>query len=84
MARKTVDVESLRERANSILATSHDDLAEKRRGVIALLEAALFSVDNYHGYRFLPSEFLPAEEQTSESVLREGYDETRRYYIGAS
>jgi hypothetical protein len=75
MARKTVSVEYVKERANTFLATSDDSMAGMRRGMAALLESVLFETGNYKGFRYLSTEW---DESTE--TLREGYDDTRREY----
>lgn len=74
-ARKTVSVDYIKERANTFLATSFDDMAGMRRGMAALLESVLFESNNYKGYRYLSTEW---DESTGS--LREGFDDTRREY----
>jgi hypothetical protein len=80
MARKTIAVADLIVKANHLL-TLDDERgvdAQFRWGVIAMIEATLFATDQYKGFRYLPSEYAPAGSPT---ILREGYDETRRAYF---
>lgn len=89
MSRKTFEVDTLRERANALLVMPDsvnplETLRERqaqRIGAIALIESVLHATGNYRGFRYLDSEYLPAAEQTSDSVLRPGYDDTRRRYL---
>lgn len=56
MARKTVDVASIKALANTILASGGTDDAAKsvRHGVILMVEQLLLDADNYKGFRYLP------------------------------
>jgi hypothetical protein len=81
MGRKTVNVEDVLAWANNYMA-SPSTTPESRKGVAALIEQVLHSTGNYAGFNLLVSEYLPAEEQTLDNVLREGYDDTRRRYHG--
>lgn len=72
MARKTVSVEWLKQKTNSFLAHSADEMAAERKGMFALLESALHETGNYRGFNYLPS-------QWSGDVLAI-HDETRRFY----
>ena len=87
MARKTVDVEFVKTKANFMLAyvakpagtvsqqvRQTEDLREQRKGIIALVERVLFDTDNYKGFRYLPS-----EKDLSGNLLPD-YDDTRREY----
>lgn len=74
MARKTTDVTVVKENANRLLANSSDDRRDFRNGVIALVETVLLETDNYHGFKYLPSEFY------KNGILREEYDQTRVEY----
>jgi hypothetical protein len=88
--RKTVDVSVVVERVNAMLALPSenvlailgDETPERafRTGLAALLEGVLFDTGNYRGYNYQASEFLPAEEQTQDNVLRPDADDTRRRY----
>ena len=81
MAKKTIQVEWLKEKTNEFLALSAPEMKEQRFGMAAILEAVLFETHNYKGYGFNATEYLPAELQTTDQVLREGYDESRRRYF---
>jgi len=50
--RKTVNVEWLKDKANTLLANP-DLLMEEKLGVIAMIEMVLLETDNYNGFRFL-------------------------------
>lgn len=80
-ARKTVNVKDVIGRGNTYLLTSDDSNAAERRGMAFLMESILFDTDNYKGYKYLASEYLPAEEQKDDKVLRDNYDPTRRVYF---
>lgn len=75
MARKTVDVSWLRDKANDFLRDSADNMRDERKGVAALLESALFETGNYKGFSYRISEW---DEVAGE--LKVGYDSSRRYY----
>jgi hypothetical protein len=77
--RKTIDVREFVEANNRFLAAP-SSLASERKGVAIAVEHALHMANAYNGYRYLESEYLPAEEQTSDNVLRPDYDATRRRY----
>lgn len=73
--RKTLKVAWLRDKVNTFLMSSTDDMRKERLGMAAVLEAALFETDNYKGYSYLSSEW---DEEGQK--LREGYDDSRRCY----
>lgn len=79
MPRKTVPVEDLIERVNRMI-----DLARtpgERTTLAVLLESVLMDTGNYNGFQYLPSEFLPGDEQArTGKVLRDDFDDTRRHY----
>jgi hypothetical protein len=53
MARKTIDIETLRISANQALVTEAEgNTPQFRNGVAGLLESALMSTGNYKGFRF--------------------------------
>ena len=81
MARKTIEVAKVKDLINGMLANSTDDHVEGRRALALALESVLLETDNYHGFRYLASEYLPAAEQTYTQVLRDGYDDSRRRYF---
>lgn len=81
MARQTIRVTDLRERANRMLATPDstltvDDSKAMRTGVIGLVESFLFETGNYRGFVYLSTELKP------EGGLKDDYDDTRRRYLG--
>lgn len=77
MARKTVDVQAVKDLANGMLASTAVFLDPSyRNGVIGMVESVLHSTDNYRGFKYLPSEW---DEETQS--LRVGYDATRREYL---
>lgn len=73
MARKTVDVEFVKERVN-IMLDSDFTTSEMRRGAFGVLEAVLFKSGNYKGFSYLPSEL------DDDGRLKPDYDDTRRKY----
>lgn len=82
MARKTVPVAAITARVNAMMAAPGSGSAP-RAALAVFLETVLMDTGNYHGFRYLQSEYLPAEEQdyANGHVLRPGYDDTRRYYF---
>lgn len=77
MARKTVNVQAVKELANRTLASNAAFLDQSyRNGVIGMVEAVLHNTDNYKGFKYLPSEW-----DESINGLRVGYDDTRREYL---
>jgi len=61
MARKTIDVEDLVNTVNHILR-SHVGSAEKRQGMMNVVEYVLHKTGNYKGFRYLMSDEVPAGE----------------------
>jgi hypothetical protein len=84
-ARKTADVATLRERGNRLLRLPDSDSGsgqEFRWGVVAMLEGVLHDTGNYHGFQYHASELAVGDEPTDRgTILRLGYDNTRRYYF---
>lgn len=72
MARKTIDVQAVKDRSNYMLTVLVTP--EARMGVSTLLESILFTTDNYNGFRYLPSEL------NEDGSLKEDYDTTQRQY----
>jgi hypothetical protein len=80
MARKTITVQEVKDRANTML--EFQSTSEARQAVAVLLESVLHATGNYRGFRYLPSEYNePQEFLRTGLVLREDYDDTRRYYF---
>ena len=76
MARKTVDVQSVKKRANLLLGLKGDEFTvEYRRGVIATVEFVLFETGNYKGFKYRYSEW-----DVERHELKKNYDDTRREY----
>jgi hypothetical protein len=73
MARKTVEIATVRDTVNRMLAAPNGT-AEGRRALAVLAESILMSTGNYRGFGYLPSEL------SAPGVLRDGYDDTRRRY----
>lgn len=80
MSRKTIAVADVIAYANAMLAATPDDWVGERQGIAALLDKVLHATDTYAGFNYQPSEFLPADEQTLDNVLKPDYDGSRRYY----
>lgn len=78
--RKTIKVADVVARANRMLEVTPDDWVGERQGIAALLDWILMETDQYAGYQYQRSQFLPAEEQTLDNVLIPGYDDSRRRY----
>lgn len=83
MARKTIRVADVADKINAMIAATADDMTRERQALAGALESILLDTGNYHGFRYLPSEYLPADQQTAENVLRPDYDETRVCYYSA-
>lgn len=80
MARKTVDVELVRNLANGMLEASHDDA--DRNGIIVMLEAILHKSGNYKGFRYTRLMYNVDGTDTSDPTVNWDYtDETRRLYF---
>ena len=75
MARKTVSVDFVKTRVNALLAAP-TPTASERLAAAAVLESVLMETDNYKGFKYLSSEWDASTES-----LREGYDESRRFYF---
>jgi hypothetical protein len=73
MARKTIQVAAVREKANHILAHSKDDMPLQRLGVAHMLEQILHMTDQYKGYTY-----LDMDHTTYPPTIP---DETRRVYL---
>ena len=81
MARKTVPIALILERANHFLANSDDNQREQRLGVASFLETLLHSADAYAGFGYLPA----AKSQTD--IDGNGWnaeDDSRRNYYRKS
>lgn len=88
-SRKTIPVTQIVDCANVMLALPDTPgIVDKqfRQGVIAMVERVLFDTNNYRGFNYLKSEWLPEEERNYDSakgpikMLRDDIDETRRVY----
>jgi hypothetical protein len=77
-ARKTIDVATVRELANAMLANSVDDQTQGRTSIAVMLEHLLMDSGNYHGFRYVRrgGESVPYEAMQAGAW----YDETRRAY----
>jgi hypothetical protein len=80
MARKTIEVDQVRDWANTFLAAPNSvssvaDPVSQRMGVCALVEAVLHRSGNYCGFRYLTS------EKHDDGSLREDHDDSRRQYL---
>ncbi len=82
--RKTIEVAALRNSVNLFMESAGGDGPEDkafRRGVASLLEQALFSTDNYHGFHYIKR----GGKLVSVDEIQLGeYDESRRYYRGGN
>jgi hypothetical protein len=85
MARKTIDIKTLKASVNAALSNAdHQDewmgvacARVYRQGVAAVLETALHETGNYNGFQFTD----PRAERDDEGYLIDGtYDPTRRNY----
>lgn len=76
MARKTYPVADLIDHANRVI--DHAKTMDERRAVAHLLESVLHETGNYKGFRYLSSEL------NDDGRLRDGYDDTNRYYYGGN
>lgn len=69
MARKTVEVETIRETVNQMLA-SRETTNDAREGAIAVLESVLFSTGNYGGFRYLDGYEFEGRETRREYIAK--------------
>ena len=94
MARKTVEVEMMRKKANKMLASSYATWSKPdyRWGVILMIEDMLHATGNYNGFRYLDNfevadGVLPGVRRGEDGDTLsyeerfENTDETRRYYF---
>lgn len=72
--RKTIPVETLKAKVNYALATTATEDVQGRHALCWLLESALHSTGNYHGYTYL-SKFHGV------TGFDPNADETRRMYL---
>ena len=75
MARKTIEVETLKNIVNEVLATSTDEYGATRgyrQGMMNLLEEVLHDTGNYKGYRNLMLKDVPAGEKPGIMVNETG------------
>lgn len=91
--RKTVDVRSVVDFANNILAKSDRDVALFRQGVIAVVENVLMETKMYNGFKYLtesevPEGCLPGINVRAAGSSNDDYfekfrktDQTRRRYF---
>lgn len=89
MARKTIELTKLIDQTNRLLALPDRDADDlngnvpvnpaMRRAWIGLLDFALHEADAYRGFGYQASELI--EDGTA---VREGYDDTRRHYLGGT
>lgn len=75
MARITIDVLDVLDKANTFLKLSQDDQRERRLGVASLLGTILHQTKNYNGFNYLPG--IVQNCGTPEQVIT---DDSRRYY----
>jgi len=82
-ARKTITVESLRDKVNFMIEATPDDMTRERQALAMVLESVLHDTGNYHGfqYRDIDHSTLSAEGYPTDSHGGRGFgDETRRRY----
>ncbi len=75
MARKTIDIEKLKEIVNSMLANTTDDFGPTRgirQGAMNVLESALHETGNYRGFRHLMLKDVPLGEKPGIAVNETG------------
>jgi hypothetical protein len=77
MARKTINVATVKRLANTALADSRDKNVGERLGIASLLEQVLQETGNYNGFNYLESEFYT---YAGERILKDDYDGSRRRY----
>ena len=58
--RKTFSVELLLTTVNNLLQHSAECYADRRTGMISVLESVLHQTGNYKGYRYLTADEIPA------------------------
>jgi hypothetical protein len=81
--RKTVPVADVVRVANVFLATRWATTKAERLAIASYAEAILSMANAYRGYRYLETEYLPADQQTNDNVLCDGFDDSRRHYFTA-
>jgi hypothetical protein len=75
MARKTFEVETLKNIVNEVLATSSSEYGctrDRRQGMMNLLEKVLHETGNYRGFRNLMLKDVPAGEKPGIMVNETG------------
>ncbi len=75
MARKTIEIETLKNLVNDILANTTNDFGptrDIRRGAMNVLEAALHNTGNYRGFRNLMLKDVPLGEKPGIAVNETG------------
>jgi hypothetical protein len=80
--RKTVDIVDVVNLGNAYLTTESTTKSE-RLAIASYLGSILSMANAYRGYRYLETEYLPADQQTNDNVLRDGFDDSRRHYFTA-
>ena len=90
MPRKTIEIEKLVDIANTALRCSRESHDGYRRGVITMIEDALFLSGNYRGFRYLGPDEVPEGSLPGINVVDgeippyperfENTDDTRRSY----
>ena len=82
-ARKTIEVEVIKERVNRFLANSRNEDSEIRKGHHGLATILLMDVGAYKGFNYLrkedvaPGQSFGVDWSTGKPVF---YDETRTYF----
>jgi hypothetical protein len=75
MARKTFEVEKIRDKANYFLLHSPSEKRAEREVIAGFVEGILFETGNYNGFRYL----LTGNHDGGYFIFDEK-DDTRRYY----
>jgi hypothetical protein len=75
MARKTVEVEKIKNRVNRLIENTLDDPAadDTRMTLAILIEGILLDTGNYKGFRYLDIEFEDGEVKTYGNLTRRHY-----------
>lgn len=77
--RSTVPLTHIVRVANRMI--EHAPTAAERLALAIFLETLLHDANAYAGFQLARSEFLPADEQTDDTVLRPDSDDSRRVYF---
>lgn len=91
MARKTIEVETIRNWVNARLQTKDSSLTVSelspeqafRMGAASLLAQILLATDNYAGFNLQGTEYVEPDGEKDDTypAYRKGYDDSRRHYF---